>query len=575
MPDVQVVLGLLVAVVVLAMVARRLRLPYPIVMVIGGLVLAVIPGVPRVVLAPGIVFLVFLPPLLFKAAWGTSIRDFRANFRSISLLAFGLVLTTTAGVAAVAHAVIPGLPWTSAFILGAVVSPTDAVAATAIMQRLGAPRAVIAIVEGESLVNDASGLVVYRLAVVAATAGGVALWQAGPLFLLTVIGGVAAGLLVGWLMAQIHLRLEDPLIEITLSFLAPYAAYLLAEGVEVSAPLADLARILHIAGAGQIAATNLDASGVLAVVVAGLYVGHRSPELLSANTRIQGLAVWDMSEFIFNGLAFILIGLQLPLILAGLRGRPASDLLLYALLICLAVVVIRVIWTFPGAYLPFLSPRVRRQERFPRWQAVTLISWAGMSGAVSLAAALSVPTSVSGGPNFVGRDLILFLVFGVILFTLVVKGLTLPVLTRALGLAGGDGGDIHEEKIARFKIIAAAERRLDELIELDGGEEDLIQGHHVTWIRGHFTKQRKLVETRFGVTVSGSGPGSMVRADEEVATAHRAKVERMRRLRVELIGAERAELVRLRNQGAISDGVMHRIEHDLDLEDLQLAQAPV
>jgi CPA1 family monovalent cation:H+ antiporter len=573
MPDVQIVLGLLVAVVVLAMIARRLRLPYPIVMVIGGLALAVIPGVPRVELAPGIVFLVFLPPLLFKTAWSTSIRDFRANFRSISLLAFGLVLTTTVGVAAIAHAVIPGLPWPTAFILGAVVSPTDAVAATAIMQRLGAPRAVVAIVEGESLVNDASGLVVYRLAVVAATTGGVALWQAGPLFLLTVIGGVAVGLLIGWLMAQIHLRLEDPLIEITLSFLAPYAAYLVAEGVEVSAPLADLARILHIAGADRIAATNLDASGVLAVVVAGLYVGWRSPELLSPNTRVQGIAVWDMSEFIFNGLAFILIGLQLPLILSGLRGRPIGDLLVYAVLICLAVVVIRVLWTFPGAYLPFLFRRVRRRERLPPWRSVTLTSWAGMSGAVSLAAALSVPVAVSGGPYFGGRDLILFLVFGVILFTLVVKGMTLPVLTRALGLAGGDGGDLHEEKIARFKIIAAAERRLDEMVELDG--EDWIEGSHVGWIRGHFAKQRRLVETRFGVVVNGSGPGSMVRADEEVTAAHRVKHEHMRRLRIELTTAERAELVRLRNQGAISDGVMHRIEHDLDLEDLLLAQAPI
>ncbi|HEX4213465.1 MAG TPA: cation:proton antiporter [Candidatus Dormibacteraeota bacterium] len=573
MPDVQIVLGLLVAVVVLAMIARRLRLPYPIVMVIGGLALAVIPGVPRVELAPGIVFLVFLPPLLFKTAWSTSIRDFRANFRSISLLAFGLVLTTTVGVAAIAHAVIPGLPWPTAFILGAVVSPTDAVAATAIMQRLGAPRAVVAIVEGESLVNDASGLVVYRLAVVAATTGGVALWQAGPLFLLTVIGGVAVGLLIGWLMAQIHLRLEDPLIEITLSFLAPYAAYLVAEGVEVSAPLADLARILHIAGADRIAATNLDASGVLAVVVAGLYVGWRSPELLSPNTRVQGIAVWDMSEFIFNGLAFILIGLQLPLILSGLRGRPIGDLLVYAVLICLAVVVIRVLWTFPGAYLPFLFRRVRRRERLPPWRSVTLTSWAGMSGAVSLAAALSVPVAVSGGPYFGGRDLILFLVFGVILFTLVVKGMTLPVLTRALGLAGGDGGDLHEEKIARFKIIAAAERRLDEMVELDG--EDWIEGSHVGWIRGHFAKQRRLVETRFGVVVNGSGPGSMVRADEEVTAAHRVKHEHIRRLRIELTTAERAELVRLRNQGAISDGVMHRIEHDLDLEDLLLAQAPI
>jgi CPA1 family monovalent cation:H+ antiporter len=569
MPAVELTLGLLVAVAILAMVARRLTLPYPIVLVLGGLVLGFVPGVPRVEMAPEIVFLVFLPPLLFKAAWGTSLRDFRRHFRSISLLAFGLVLITTLGIAAIAHAIIPGLPWPTAFVLGAVVSPTDAVAATAIMQRLGAPRPVISIVEGESLVNDASGLVVYRVAVVAATTGGFALWEAGPIFLVVVAGGIAMGLAVGWLLAQIHLRLEDPLIEITLSFLAPYAAYLAAESIDVSGIAAAIARALHVSGTDALAAAHLNVSGVLAVVVAGLYVGRRSPQLLSPNTRMQGMAVWETAEFVLNGLAFILIGLQLPRILDGLSGRPMSDLLFYAAVVCAAVVAIRVVWTFPGAYLPFLVRRVRETERVPPWQNVALTAWSGMYGAVSLAAALSIPSTVSGGPNFGGRDLVLFLAFSVILVTLLLKGFSLPVLLRALGMDGGDGGDRHEEKVARFKAIEAAERRLAEI----EGQEWPVDGH-VAYMRGYYTKRRKSVETRFGVVLADQDARRYVLAEEDVLADHRQRHDSMRRLKLELISAERLEIVRLRNQGAISDDVMHRIEHDLDLEDLRLAEAP-
>lgn len=542
MPALQVVLGLLVAVAILSMLARRLRLPYPIVLVLGGLGLGFIPHIPRVELAPQVVFLIFLPPLLFEAAWSTSFRDFRANLRSISLLALGLVAFTTVGVAAVAHTIIPGLGWPTAFVLGAVVSPTDAVAATAIMQRLGAPRPVETIVDGESLLNDASGLVLYRYAVAVATAGGFVLWQAGLQFLLTAVGGVAMGLAVGWLLAQVQLRIDDSLIEITLSFLAAYGAYL--------------------------AADELRLSGVLAVVAAGLYVGRRSPQLLSPNTRLQGIAVWNMAVFVLNGLAFILIGLQLPSTLQGLNGRPVLDLVAVCVAVALAVIVIRIIWTFPGAYLPFLFPRVRRRERLPPWQNVSVTAWSGMRGVVSLAAALAVP-AIPGTALLSGRDLVILLTFSVILVTLVLQGLSLPLLMRVLGLTG-DGSDRHEEKVARLRSIAAAEARLEEV----AGEGWADQAQ-LAYLQGYYRKRRLGVETRFGILRHEHDPNGHSHPDGADHLAdHQRREESMRRLRLEMIAAERGELVRLRDAGAIGDDVLHRVERDLDLEQLHLGEAP-
>jgi Na+/H+ antiporter len=543
MPALQVVLELLVAVAVLAMIARRLRMPYPIVLVLGGLALGFVPGMPRVELAPDVVFLVFLPPLLFEAAWSTSMRDFKANLRSISLLAFGLVLCTTLGVAVVAHALIPNLPWPTAFVLGAVISPTDAVAATSIMQRLGGPPIISAIVGGESLVNDATGLVALRFAVAAAASGTFVLWQAGLQLILVSVGGVAVGLAIGWLLAQVQLRLEDPLIEITLSFLASYAAYLAAEHLQVS--------------------------GVLAVVAAGLYAGWRSPELLSPTTRMQGIAVWSMAVFVLNGLAFILVGLQLPTILDGLTGRPAQVLVLDGLLVSVAVIAIRLAWTFLGAYLPFLVPAVRRHERIPPWRNVTVTAWSGMRGAVSLAAALSLPV-IPGAPLIGGRDLVLFFTFCVILVTLVFQGLSLAPLMSWLGVSG-DGGEEHEEKVARFKAIAAAESRLEELTEAEWARQEQLD-----YMRNYYRKRRTAVETRFGYLRHEHAPGEHAHPDGADHLAdHRGKQESMRRLRLEMISAERMEVVRLRNQGAIGDGVMHRIERDLDLEEVRLADLPV
>src|SRR5436190_6274472 len=403
---VEIFVGLLLAVAVLALLARRLTIPYPILFVVGGLLLGLIPKLPKVRLDPELVFLFFLPPLLFPAALFTSWRDFRANLRPISLLAIGLVLFTTVAVAWLAHHFM-GLPLTAGFVLGAIISPPDAIAATAIAARLKVPRRIVTILEGESLVNDATALVAYRFAVMAVVTGSFWLARASGQVFLVGIGGILIGLAVGWLAGQFHKRVDDAPIEITVSLLTPFVAYLSAE--------------------------RLSVSGVLAVVTAGLYLGWRLPELLTFKTRLQGGPVWEMVEFLLNGFVFILIGLQLPEVLRALSHNSISipRLVWYALLISLAVILIRLLWVFPAAYLPrLLSKKLRQRDPYPSWRHVTILAWTGMRGVVSLAAAMALPITMQDGRPFPGRDLILFLTFLVILGTLVVHGVMLPPLFR-------------------------------------------------------------------------------------------------------------------------------------------------
>lgn len=544
MPAVEVVLGLLVAVAVLALVARRLHVPYPIVLVIGGLALGLVPGLPAVRLAPEVVFLVFLPPLVYAAGWFTSVRDFKANLRPVGLLSIGLVLATTVGIAVVAHTLVPSLPWAAAFALGAIVSPTDAVAASAIFGRLGAPRRIVAILEGESLVNDATGLIAYRYAVAAVVAGGFSLWAAGMQFLVSGVGGVAIGLALAWLIGQLQRRLEDPVIEITLSFLVPYGVYLAAEQARVS--------------------------GVLAVAVAGIYAGWRSPETLSATTRVQALAVWGTMLFVLNGLVFVLIGLQLPGILSGLTGWSPAQLVAYAAVISLAAILIRFLWVFPATYLPRLvSRRLRRRDPYPGWRNVVVVAWTGMRGVVSLAAALSLPLTVAGGGPFPGRDLILFLTFSVILATLVVQGLSLPPLMRWLGVGDDVEAARQEEAGARVQAIEAALGRLDQL-----ALEEWTRDDGVDYMRNYYGKRRLVVDAQFGrVDHDHPEDGHQHEPGRDHAEQHRERLDGMNRLKQEMLSAERAMVIRLRNQGTIGDEVMHRIERDLDLEEVRLASS--
>src|SRR5919197_1342942 len=430
-----VLLALLVALAALLVAGPTLRIPYPILLVLGGLALGFMPGIPTIALPPDVVLDAVLPPLLYLSAFFTSLRDLRANVRSIGVLAIGLVVATTATVAVVAHAAIDGLSWSAAFVLGAVVSPTDPIAATAIMRRLGVPRRVVTVVEGESLVNDGTGLVLYRVAVTAAVSGSFSFWDATWHFVWNVLGGIAIGLVVGDLVAELRGRIDNPPVEVTIALMTGYLAF--------------------------IPANAAGASGVLAVVTAGIYLGWRTPELTSVQTRLQGQAVWEILTFVINALVFALVGLQLSRILDALTGLSAGRLTLYAVLVIGTVVLTRIFW------LPILSYLPRRL--FGRGMPAPLeqtmvISWSGMRGAVSLAAALAIPLTTHAGRQFPQRDLIVFLTFAVILGTLVVQGLSLPALIRALRLEP-DHLDEQEDAKARIRAAEAALVRLEELEE--------------------------------------------------------------------------------------------------------------
>ena len=520
---IETVLLLLLAATALAIAARRIGIPYPILLVLGGLALGFVPGLPRIELEPDIVFLLFLPPILFGAGYFTSIRDFKANLRAIGLLSIGLVLTTIVFVAVVAQMLIPDLGWPAAFALGAIVAPPDAVAATAIFQRLGVPRRVVTILEGESLVNDATALVAYRFAIAAATTGVFSIERAGISFVLVAVGGVALGLLIGMGSAAILRRIDDPVFSVVLTFLFPVAAYLPAE--------------------------IFGLSGVLSTVAAGIYVGRHAPRSMSSSVRIAGTSAWQVLLFLINGTVFILIGVQLPAVLENLGDRPPLELIGLAIAISLTVILVRIVWVFPGTYLPRrLSARIRSREPWPPLRSVFIVSWAGMRGVVSLAAALALPTTLPNGQPFPERDLLIFLTFAVILATLVGQGLTLPLVIRALGIAA-DGGGGHEELHARQAAAEAAVGRIEELAAQWPGHLELIDalraqyGHRASHDQHH---------------------------DEEATDEAEQELLEHRLIRGSVIEAEREALLRLRETGALSDDVFRRVERDLDLEELRM-----
>lgn len=525
------ILGLLVAVAALALLARKLSIPYPILLVLGGVGLAFVPGIKPIRLQPELVFVIFLPPLLFPAALFTSWRDFHANLRPISLLAVGFVLFTTVSVGYFAHYLVPGLPLAAAFILGAIVSPPDAVAATAVTERLRVPQRIVTVLEGESLVNDAIALVAYRFAVAALITGTFSLVDAGIKFVMVAVGGVLTGLLVGWLASQVQRRLDDPPVQITLSILTPFAAYLPAE--------------------------HLGVSGVLAVVTAGLYLGWRSPEIVNSRLRLQAFPVWEMIVFLLNGLVFILIGLQLRGILENLTGPdhfPISQLCWYAALISLLVIVVRFIWVFPATYLPrMLSRKLRDRDPYPSWQGVTIVAWTGMRGVVSLAAALALPSLIGTDADAPGRnvisEMILFFTYCVILVTLVLQGLTLPMLIRWLKVV--DTGEIdREEREARLKANLAAMARLAELEQQEKYPADLFPR-----LRVEYEDRLRQLEA-CEQAAANLGEGDFSSAYEN--------------LQQEALVVERQTILQLRNERVINDQVLRRIQHDLDLAEARL-----
>jgi Na+/H+ antiporter len=524
MDKVELVLGLLAAVATLALLSRKLPVPFPIVLVVGGLLLSLIPGLPPVRVTPELVFLIFLPPILYPAALFTSWRDFHANLRPILLLAIGLVLFTVLLVGFIAHRLIPDLPLAAGFVLGAIVSPPDAIAAIAIAERLHIPRRIVTVLEGESLVNDATALVAYRLAIAAVATNSIALGPITGRFLVVSLGGILLGLLIGMLTTWVQKRIDDPPIEICLSLLTPFAAYLPAE--------------------------RLGLSGVLAVVTAGLYHGWRIPEITSSSTRLQAGPVWEMIEFLLNGFIFILIGLQLPEVISTLSGYSTLQLAWYGVAVSAAVILIRIVWVFPATYLPrLLSESLRQRDPYPAWQHVAIVAWTGMRGMVSLAAALAIPLVARNGVPFPGRDLIIFLTFTVILATLVLQGLTLPPLIRWLGVED-DGASDNEERIARLKANEAALARLDELVKSETGNAGVAQH-----LRIEYEDRIRQLET--------AEPGK--------GTTHRGLFSlNYDRLAHEALRVERATIIRLRNERVINDETLRRIQHDIDLAEARL-----
>jgi Na+/H+ antiporter len=517
-------LALLVSAAGLLLLADPLRIPYPILLVLGGLALGFAPGVPNVILPPEVVLVGILPPLLYSAAFNTGLRELRRNLRPISFLAIGLVAVTTVMVAAIAHYMID-LSWPAGFVLGAVVSPTDPLAATTIARRLGVPRRAVAIIEGESLVNDGTALVLYKFAVAAVLTGSFSLLNAAGSLIWSVLGGIAVGLLIGRGIRFVRRRVFNPPLEVTIAFLTGYFAFLPASAI--------------------------GASGVLAVVTAGVYMGWHTPELTTVDTRLQGAGFWAIFSFLLNALLFGLVGLQLQPILDQLHGRSWEELVGYAALVWAIVLLVRVLYGYPIAYIPrWVSPSLRERDPAPPWQFVAFIAWAGMRGGVTLAAALAIPLNTDSGAPFPDRSLIVFLAFCVVLATLVVQGLSLPGVVRLLGLEDDDSMDVREEAKARIHAAEAAIERLDELVD-----EGWVRSDTAERARGLYNFR----SNRF-----------RARLDEEDDGEIEERSLQYQRLRRELLDAERGAVLALRNEGKISDEVMQRVERDLDLEDSRL-----
>jgi monovalent cation/hydrogen antiporter len=516
------IFALLVAIIALAAIATKIRMPYAIFLTLGGLLLGFIPGLPRVQLNPDLVMFLFLPPLIYSSAWFTSWREFRATLRPILQLSIGLVLVTTSVVAIVAHAV--GLPWPVAFVLGALVSPTDAVAASATARSFGLARRVMTVIEGESIVNDATGLVIYRFAVAAVVTGAFSLGEASLQFMLVSLGGLLVGIVVGWPLAWVHRQLDDAPLEISITLLTPFAVYLLAE-------------TLHV-------------SGVLAALATGLYLSRQSARFFSSNTRLQANAVWEVLIFLLNGFVFLLIGLQLHGLLDTVASSSALGLLVDAVVVCLTVVLIRIICVFAVTYLPFLlSARTRARNPYPDWRNVMIIAWTGMRGGVSLAAALALPLTIANGQTFPARDLAIFLTFCVIIVTLVLQGLSLMPLIRWLR----PERDTSLEQEHAQAHITAAHAALERLGEL--ATEDDMPEEYLNRLRSHYEKKIKLLKAR---------------NDGEKDEQHENRVMAKQRLYQEALTAERTAIIKLRDQGHIDDEAMRVVERELDLEEQRL-----
>jgi len=515
----ELLLLLLLSSVALGWIARHFKFPYPIALVAGGAVLGLVPNLPQYVFDPQLVLVAVLPPILYQAALLTSWTDFKANIRPIGLLAIGLVAVTTLAVGAALKWMVPDVPWAAAFVLGAIVSPPDAVAATAILSRLNMPRRIVTILEGESLVNDASGLVLYKFAVAAVLTGAFSLMDATAQFAMVSAGGIVVGVALAFVYIAIHKRLGDPFIEVLTVLTIPYATYIAAE--------------------------LLNVSGVLAVVAAGLVRGRYAPEIVSAEMRIMARSVWNLLVFLLNSLVFILIGLQIHGVVQGNLARyPLSQLAAIGAVVTVVAIAVRFAWVFPVAYLPQrLSGNLRDAPR-PDKSELVIVSWCGMRGIVSLAAALALPLALPGGAPFPHRDLIIFVTFVVILATLVGQGLTLTPLIRRLKV--GSNWSLHDEqRRVRAAMSGAALAAIDNALAAEGVPAQWAQA------------LKAEIAERIELAASESAEFS-------------PRMELVNRLRHAAIKAERQELIRLWRENEIGDEVMHHLMELLDYEQAHL-----
>lgn len=524
-----IVLGILIA---LLAVADKLRLPNPVILVIAGLSLGFIPSLPSLVLNPEVVFLLFLPPILYDTASNTSWHDFRSEIKPIATLAIALVFFTTVSVAIACYTLIPGFTWPLAFVLGAIVSPPDAVAATGIIKGLGLNKRVITILEGESLVNDASALIGYRFAIAAIATGSFVLWNAALNFLLIVIGGVVVGTCIGYLLVVLHKRiLSHSIISTSLTLLTPFISYLAAE--------------------------RLHTSGVLAVVSTGLIMSWKAPEIFSFQTRIRNRAVWDTLIFLLNGFIFILIGLQLPSILTDLAQYALSDLVYYGLIIGGVTITVRMLWVFAAAYSPIA--RSRKKSTGPgddgsTWKNVLIVAWTGTRGVVSLATALALPMTLNNDAIFPQRSLILFLAFVVIFMTLVVQGLSLPILIKMLGIKIRP--DAHHEELELRLLMANG---VIDFIQSDlplAGNEQL-----KTQLKNHYIGKRDFLSKESAVRSEEHSSGSPKPAESPALSAKK-----------EIHKFQRKLLIGFHKDGFFSQSAIRRLEQELDHEEQQLAR---
>ena len=523
---IQLLVGLLIVVSVVAFISNRLKVPHAILLVIVGVVLALVPGLPTLELAPEFVLLIVLPPLIYSSAVAMSWKEFRFNLRPIALLAVGCVAFTAAAAAAATHWLL-GFPWAVGFVLGAIISPPDAVAPLSVARRMRLPRRLLVVLEGEGLANDATALILYRFAVVAVSLGVFSLGKAAETFAVIVVSEIAWGLVIGWLMLRLRRWVRDPRIEITLSLLTPFLAYWPPE--------------------------YLGGSGVLATVTAGLYISWNGLRLISAATRLQGIFFWDLFIYLIEGMVFLVTGLQARALTAGIHGYTLYDFVTSALIVCAVVIVARFVWMYPATYVPrWLSPSLAKRDPSPPWQFPFALAFTGVRGIVSLAAALAIPLTIEGGSPFPQRDLILFLTFCVVLVTLVGQGLLLPTVIRALGLENAGLREHDEERVqefsARLQAVQAALTRLESLAQerdLPASILDPIRARH----------SQRLIH------VKHRGDG-----DE----AHHKALEVHDEIEFVLIEAERQQINELYRLGELNDEVRRRIERELDLREAHL-----